>query len=64
MGTIDGSLKPKTYACTKCGGFLWTEGICDPCAGNPFEQDSPSVVENVVYKRDSSGKVTTKPRKK
>ena len=64
MSTISGSEKRKTFSCTQCGGFLWTEGICDTCAGNPFEKDTPSVVENVVYKRDSDGKVRTRARKK
>ena len=42
---------------------MWIAGICDPCAGQPFEQDTPSVVENVIYK-SVGDKVVTRPRKR
>ena len=64
MSVISGTEKRETFTCPQCGGFLWTEGLCDTCAGHPFEKDTPSRVENVIYKRDDEGKVTTRKRKK
>lgn len=63
MPQIEGTVKPKTFACPKCGAFLWNEGICDPCQGNPVEAEVPEETVTYAYE-DTKGKVVAKKRAK
>jgi hypothetical protein len=64
MPQIDGTAKRRTFACPQCGAFLWNEGICDPCQGNPVEAEVAE--ENaVIYAYDEpKGKVVARKRAK
>lgn len=63
MATISGTEKRKTFTCSKCGCFLWTEGLCGPCEGFPSEAEVEED-NKVTYKHDpAKGKVTARKRK-